>query len=371
MNLSRSLSLSIHHAHLERARPCQLLASEGEGFMSPPVRHSLSLIDLVALVGKISKSKGNAFKVKPGSMGSFVLTSALGHQLLEVLVTLHSAITAPPEISFDPRINLLVAAARERGLPTLRLELVKDMLLRDPWGAANVLNGFIDEVRHTVNGRSFMYQLQRNKDKYATRLREQLAYFKRAATLHPAATVMRLELHSHQDPVHKPRFRQNIVADLHLGSQEWLRQAISAYGEIIVANSWKFDQDMNAGFFVHVVLVIDGPQQSELQSMESSLSESWCAIAGPGSYVQNCKGPAIELEYRGRRTSTWKDSLEDELRDAAIFLVSTDALFAWEFDGKPPANGRGPMPQSVVAKRRAGGLVAIQDQQPSDAFSIR
>lgn len=371
MNLSRSLSRATHFAHLERSRPSQLLANEGEGVVSWPVRHCLSLIDLVAIVGKIGKSTGNSFKVKQGNTGCVVQISALGHQLLDVLTTLHSALTAPPEVSFDPRINLMVAVARERGLPTLRLDLVKDMLLHDPWGTANVLNGFIDEVRHIVNGRSFMHQLQRHKDKYATRLRELSTYFKRAATLHPDATVMRLELHSYQNRLHNPRFVQNIVADLHVWSQEWLRQAISAYGEIIVANSWKLDQEMSAGFFVHVVLVVDGPQPSELQSMVRSLTESWCSIAGAGSYVQNCKGPTIELEYRGRRTDAWNGSLDDELRDAAIFQVNTDELFAWEFNGKPPTSGRGPMPQPVVAKRRAGGLVAKQDQQSSAVFSIR
>jgi hypothetical protein len=369
--LSRSSSLATQRAHLERSRPSRFLANEGEGVTSPSVRNCLSLIDLVALVGKIGKSKGNAFKVKQGSTGSFVQTSALGHQLLEVLVSLDHALTATSEVSFDPRINLMVAAARERGLPTRSVEHVKDMLLRDPWGTANVLNGFMDEMRFNVNSRSFMHQLQRHKDKYATRLRDQLTYFKRVATLHPDATVMRLELHSYQNAFHSPRFVQNIVADLHLASQEWLRQATSAYGEIIVANSWKLDFDNSEGFFAHVVLVVDGPQPSELPLMERSLMESWCAIAGPGSSAQSCKGPAIELEYRGRRTGAWNGSLDDELRDAAIFLVNTDALVAWEYDGKTPANGRGPTPQPGAAKQRGGGLGAIQDKQPPDVSSIR
>lgn len=358
----RSLSLALQHAHLERARPTGLLRHERDGFMSLQVRDVLVLIDLINIVGKIGKSRGNAFKVKHTSTGAVMQISALGHQLLECLPALGLGLAAAPEMCFDPRVDVAVIAARDQGLSVNSVETLRVMLFRDPWPAANVLNGFVDQVRHVGNSRAFMHHMQRHKEKLATQLREATAYFKRVAARHPAATVLRLELRAHPHAGVQWKFLQSSVASLHQAFHDWLRQAQSAYGEIIAGHAWKIDLDGLEGFFVHVALVVDGPQLAELQAMERALGESWRSMAGGASYVLSCKGDAMELQYRGGRPAAWNYSLNEELHDAAIFMAGTDSLFAWDFDGKPLTHGRGRMPQ-LDTVQRSGRLRATAPVQ--------
>lgn len=302
-------------------------------------------MDLLALVGKIGKSKSNAFKVKSTNLGDTVQASALGHHLLECLPGLGIALSAPPEVRFDPRIEVAVTAVRERGPFICNPEALRALMLCDPWTAANVLNGLVDQLRHVVNTRAFIHQLQRHKDKQSTRLRDLVAYFKRVARLHPAATVMRLELRAHRHAGRHGHCLQLCVAGLDQTLREWLRQAESSYGEAIAAHAWKIDHDSAEGFFAHVVLAVDGPQGGEIAGVERNIGETWRSMAGEAGYVLSCKGEGLELEFRGGRHDAWNYSLDEELCDAAIFLAGTDSLFAWNVDGKPPTHGRGRMPQ--------------------------
>jgi hypothetical protein len=368
MKTTRSLSLATHYAQLERARPPGLLARAGDGFMSPRVRADMALMDLANLVTKIGKSKGNAFKVKQQGLAPAVQNSVLGHQILELFPGLAWALEAPREVQFDPRIEIIVGAAKARNLLAYRLDDLSQMPFRDPWMAANLLNGFVDEVRHAANTRAFMHRLQRHKDKHSTRLRDLMSYFKQVSTLYPTADVMRLEPRKRLNTFGDCDFVWRYGADLDLGLADWLRQASSAYGDIIVGYAWKIDYEVGDGFFGHVVLVVDGPQHAEFQGIERALGESWRSIFGPAAYIENCKGPAIELEYRGRRTETWSYALHEELRDAAIFLASTDSLFAWDFDGKASSHGRGQIPRSKVSPRgkRTHGASVSQERPEMD-----
>lgn len=363
----RPFSLALHQAQLERARPSQLLVNQRDGLASQQVFDVQVLIDLINLVEKIGKSKSNAFKVKVTKMGAVVQISALGHQLLEYVPWLGLTLRAASEVRFDPRIDVAAVAARDRGLSVYDVDTLRSMLFCDPWPAVNVLNGFVDQVRHAVNIRAFMHHMQRHKDKHATSLRELTAYFKRVADLHPAASVMRLELRGHPHAGGQHRFLQSSAATLVQALHDWLRQAESAYGKIIVAHAWKVDFDGADGFFAHVALVVDGPQPAEFEVMEGSLAGSWRSMAGGGSYCLSCKGAAMELEYRGGRRDAWNYSLNEELRDAAIFLAGTDSLFAWDFDGKPPTQGRGRMPD---ARQRSGRSAAVREARPAAPLAL-
>jgi len=363
----RPFSLALHQAHLERARPPQLLANERDGLASQQVFDVLVLIDLINLVEKMGKSKSNAFKVKVAKMGAVVQISALGHQLLEYVPWLGMALRAVSEVRFDPRIDVAAVAARDRGLSVYDVNTLRSMLYRDPWPAVNVLNGFVDQVRHAVNTRAFIHHMQRHKDKQATSLRELTAYFKRVADQHPAATVLRLELRGHPQAGGQHRFLQSSAVSLVQALNDWLRQAESAYGKTIVAHAWRIDFDSSEGFFAHIALVVDGPQPTELQAMERSLDASWRSMAGGASYCLTCKGAAVELEYRGGRPDAWNYSLNEELRDAAIFLVGTDSLFAWDFDGKPPTQGRGRMPD---AGQRSGRSPVVREARPAAPLAL-
>lgn len=358
-----STSLALYRAQIERARPSRLLGHEHEGHMSPQVREVLLLMDLLTVVGKIGKSKSNAFKVKSTSLGHAMQASALGHQLLECLPGLGLALSAPPEVRFDPRIEVAVTAARDRGPSICNPEALRAMMLCDPWTAANVLNGFVDQLRHLVNIRAFIHQLQRHKDKQSTGLRDLVGYFKRVAMLHPTATVMRLELRAHQNAGRHGHCLRSCVASLDQTLRDWLRRAESAYGEAIVAHAWKIDLDSAEGFFAHVVLAIDGPQGAEIAGIERSIGETWRSLAGEAAYMLSCKGEGLELEYRGGRHDAWNYSLNEELCDAAIFLAGTDSLFAWDVDGKPPTHGRGRMPQ-FDARHASGRARTVREVQP-------
>lgn len=331
--------------------------------MSPEVQEVLLLMDLLTLVGKIGKSNSRAFKVKRTGLGDAVQVSPLGHQLLECLPGLGLALSAPPEVRFDPRIEVAVTAARERGPSICNPEALRAMMLCDPWTAANVLNGFVDQLRHVVNTRAFIHQLQRHKDKQSSGLRDLMAYFKRVASRHPTANVMRLELRAHRNAGQHGHYARSCIASLDQTLRDWLRQAESTYGAIIVAHAWKIDLDSAEGFFAHVVLAIDGPQAIEIQAIERSIGEAWRSMAGGASYVLSCKGRAMELEYRGGRPEACNHALGEELCDAAIFLAGTDSLFAWDVDGKPPTHGRGRMPL-LDARQRGGRLPTLRVARP-------
>jgi len=331
--------------------------------MSPEVRQVLLLMDLVTLIVKIGKSKSNAFRVRSTSLGEVVQISTLGHQLFECLPGLAVALSAPPEVRFDPRIEVALAAARDRGVTILNLDALRAMMLRDPWTAANVLNGFVDQVRHVVNTRAFIHQLQRHKDRQSTQLRDLVAYFKRIAKFHPTATVLRLELRAHRNADSNSHYLRSCISSLDLTFRDWLRQTQLAYGAAIAAHAWKLDFDSAEGFFVHVAIVIDGPGNTEIQVLERSIGESWRSVAGGASYVLSCKGEGVELEYRGGRCGAWNCSLDEELGDAAIFLAGTDSLFAWDLDCKPQMHGRGLMPQ-FDARRRVRQARALREPPP-------
>lgn len=335
LNTSRPLSRAFQHACIERAWPPRLLAQREYALMSLEVRRDMALADLVGLVVKIGKSKSSAFKVKGSGSGHPIQISNLGYSFLELFAAIGWALCAPPEVRFDPRIEIIVAATRARNLGAFPPDSLKGMMSRDPWAAASVLNGLFDEVRHEVNTRAFMHRLQRHRDKYATRLSDLTTYFKQVAKLHPSATVLQLELRKRANLLREGDLTQRYAVDLSQWLAGWLGSASAAYGEAIVGNAWKIDYDVSDGFFAHIVLVVDGPQPVEIEGMTRALVESWRSMCGPGAYLEDCKGPGIELEYRGRKTNAWSLSLEDELRDVAIFLASTDSLFGWDYGGNP------------------------------------
>ncbi len=123
---------------------------------------------------------------------------------------------------------------------------------------------------------------------------------------------------------------------------------MKTHGKAICGNAWKFEREPDDGYLLHATIIVRDGSKDFVEGMLRSACDIWQPIAGEPGYVLNCNAPDAGLEYRGWNTDEWGSSIREELDKAAVYLISTDALYRWDFGPEYPTAGFGDqLPQSL------------------------
>ena len=309
-----------------------------DAISTPQVQRCFALQELQKTIDSLSKSKGEWFSGRRQNGIDTVVVSKQGHLLLDLLTFL------APDVSqgsfqrrIEPRLQLVLECAGACLPRTPDLRGLLDQFAQNPRYATIVLSGLVVEIRVGLAKSEMDNRVRRHHARDESFFGEMNAYFNDLALKYPDAIVLRQELRRGGEPVslHSPQ----AARDAHELMTSWLEAMKRSHGAAILGHAWRLQCDDFNGFHHHVLLVVKGPTLNDLPKLSRTVAETWIAKAGFNSGVLDCKGPQIDLVYRGRRTACESDTLMQELRDAAVYLSCTDSLVALDFDEQPPLRG--------------------------------
>lgn len=340
---SQPLFLSVAHALMERAYPPHMFENADHAMLWPEVVARRGQIDLAAMVDRLVGTMTDHFSVKRTPSMEPISMSRMGREWLHLMAMVGDDLFKT-ELArvLEPRLELLVRILRERLPPHLSLAQLGQAMLSDPWGWMTTMNGTVALLRDQATRPAHVNACRRYKEREQQRVRELTAYFKPlslavASGNVTSAHVMRLELHR------RPHYRRfdDRFEETHAQFSQWLRNTSERHGRSIGADVWRFDRDESSGLYVHVLLAFNGPMLNELPGIKHRLVDDWIQVAGDGACVVDCKGPRVQLQYRGRCDGAHGDSVATELKDAVTYLARTDAPYLWTFNGELPVVGMG------------------------------
>ncbi len=340
---SQPLFLSVAHALSERAFPPHLFDNADQAMLWPEVVARRGELDLAQMVDRLVGTLADPFTMKRTPSVEPVAMSRLVREWLHLMAQVgDNVLKTEPARTLEPQLALLVSVLRERLPPNLSLTQLLPAMLPDPWGWMSTMNGTVARLRDQATRPAHVNACRRYKEREQQRVRDLTGYLKpqtlaAAAGSVTPAHVMRLEL---QRRPHYRRFDDRFE-ETHQQFQTWLQNVADRHGQSIGADVWRFDRAESSGLHVHVLLVFNGPMLSELPGIKGRLVDDWIEVAGDGAWVVDCKGPHIQLQYRGRCTSEPQDSVAAELKDAVTYLARTDSPYLWQFGGKLPVFGMG------------------------------
>ena len=328
---------------MERAYPPHMFDNADQAMLWPEVVARRGQIDLAAMVDRLVGTMADHFAVKRTPSMEPIGMSRMSREWLHLMAQVgDDLLKTEPARVLEPRLALLVSVLRERLSPHLSLAQLSQAMLSDPWGWMTTINGPVARLRDQATRPAHVNACRRYKEREQSRVRGLTAYFKPlslavASGNLTSAHLMRLELHR------RPHYRRfdDRFEETHAQFSQWLRNTSEHYGRSIGADVWRFDRDESSGLYVHVLLVFNGPMLSELPGIKHRLVDDWIQVAGDGARVVDCKGPRVQLQYRGRCESEPGDSVAGELKDAVTYLARTDSPYVWLFGGKLPVFGMG------------------------------
>ena len=224
----------------------------------------------------------------------------------------------------------------------------QEVMQANPPLAVDTLSGIVEEIRQRSKARAFMLAVQRFEDGIERRFRDTRGYLARLEKAFPSSLMIRLELYyaGELKPTGGDLLAQRYDR-LCEHSAKWLAQAGESLGPALVGDVWKFDFDDTGLVLMHVVLILNGPQISELNHITSMLQDNWTRIVTNAErdlmgISRDCNGRSSPFEFRGTNTrGLGHCSLHHELHPCAVYLARTDFLVRLEFEGKPASFGMG------------------------------
>lgn len=296
--------------------------------LSQPSDIASVLTDLLAVAKKAEQSTSKAPAASVSNETGKLRLTLLGRDLVDSLFNASPLLAVcQPTSHFDPRIEALAESVRRRGLFNLSPQSY-DAMAVPPHQCADVLNGLVDEYRTLATSRGFWRTRARYQDTVDDRLRRVKAYFDLTAKRAPDASVLRLELRI-AEGARGDRVEPFIIASAHW---YWLKAAEKLFNDGIAGQAFKIDYDPTDGLFVHVVLIVEKAPLALKPDHLASLQASWREVTlDDRATLLNCKDAALPLEYRAYTDREWPLCLREELDNAAVYLVSTDSLYRWDF----------------------------------------
>ena len=325
-------------AMLEAAYPPDLIFRAADATSTLPVQRVFALQELLITIDRLCRHKGDWFKVRRQNGTDLLAVSPHGRRLLELL-----AFLAPDAIqgNFQRRIEPRLQLAFECAAASLPLSTDSNALMfrleQNPRGSMSILSGLISQIRDGLAKREIDNRVRRHNARDESFLRDIKAYFKDLATRYPSAIVLRQELRRWS--ALPSLYPTQAARESHELMSFWLESIKRGHKDAIVGHAWRLQGDSYDGIHHHVLLVLDGPSSNDLQELSRSCGTTWAETAGSYARFLDCKGPRVDLMFRGRPAPFSGDTLQQELHDAAVYFSSTDGLVAADFDEQPPQRG--------------------------------
>ncbi|TAK86259.1 MAG: hypothetical protein EPO09_19835 [Aquabacterium sp.] len=345
MKLAYPLSESIRVAMLEAACPPAFMSHSLAAMSTPPIQRCIALQELVKLVDRLGRSKSDVFALRCRNGTESVQFSKPGERLLDLLFLLAADIQLGSRgRRLDPRLHLAFEGAFLYQIPLSLGRIQFDCLIRcEPCKWAAILSGMLDRMRSLMKGKAFVHGLARYRARDTTFMKNLSGYFQKLVAAHPTSEVLRQELYW---PTPQGDFDQRgAAAQVHLAFTRWFEMLRGIYGCAFVGHAWQLQRDTDR-YYLHLLLVVDGPSKAELLALMECARTVWREVAGPGAFVVDCKRAGVQLKFRGFSKGGAGLDLAAELANAVAFFAFADALISYDFDDLPPTRGYKSLPKT-------------------------
>jgi len=333
-----TLRQAAQFAALEAARTPYDLCASLPMCASPSIFRCTAYLDLLGALDRIGTTRSALCHVRRLGVGEFLETSPLGGRFVNSLVhLLVDGEWASGNVRIEPRLRMALGHGAEMlsadwysaGFAALRKSNAQLSAL--------LLSELALRVRSDLATKAQIERTRRHAARNTTFFQDVKAYFKALAAQHPDAIVLRYDLRQQELSLSVSAEQRAKLA--HERMSAWLRAVRKTHGASVAGHVWAFQRDDLNRFRHHVLLVLDGPSEDARSELFASCSAAWTDLCGASAATVDCKGPLVDLRYRGRRTAVQGDSLASELLDAAIYFAFANHLVAPDFDDQPPERG--------------------------------
>lgn len=317
------------------------------------------LMDARELVVSVTRSQVELFRVVTRSGDAVLRPTDLGKRFLDMVV---ESVQARSLLRLDHKLDPLVALLFEEcdrrcismawvgGGPRSTEMLVS---------AADSLNGCVSAIRRKTKRTDFKAKSNRWKEAVKGRFSELTSYFEALANAYPASRVVRIDFSFF--PTIWGVVPPDPAMDDAIAAQ-WralLSHISEGIGSCVVGHAWKRDYGVTRGPVFHLVLVVDGPRELELDALVQGLMRVWTTqITGGQGICFNClstTGSPFSLRGGLAILEFHPAGLENLLHNAAVYLALSDQVLAYDGAGKTARYGQGAWPDSLQGAGYGGG----------------
>lgn len=333
-----------------------------QGYVTPMQTAEWNLVNFLMsareLMLSVTRSQAELFRVTSRSGESVLRSTDVGKRFLHTVTeSVQARALLRPGHQIDPLVALLfnecdsrhVGLAWAGGGPRSPEMLVPSV---------DSLNGCVSAIRRKAQRNDFKAKSKRWRDTISDRFTQMTSYFEAVTNAHPASRIVRLDFgyaSTQWGLVPPDQGFDDSVAD------QWRRllSHIQGLGPCVVGHVWKRDYGVTRGPVFHLVLIVDGPREQELDALVRELMLQWqIQITGGQGISFNCL-PATGSPFSVRGgLAIWEfhpAGLENLLHNAAVYLALSDQVVAYDGAGKTPRYGQGAWPDSLQGAGYGGG----------------
>lgn len=317
------------------------------------------LMEARELTASVTRSQAELFRIASRSGEAALRPTDLGKRFLNTVVeSVHARSLLHPGHKVDPLVALLFEECDRRGIGTAWVgggPRSADMLVP----AADGLNGCVSAIRRRAKRMDFKAKSSRWSEAVKNRFSELTSYFEALTDAYPASRVVRIDFSYW--PTYWGVLPCDQGGDDAIAAQWCALQSCIAdrIGSSLVGHAWKRDYGVTRGPVFHLVLVIDGPREHELDTLVQGLMWDWqTRITGGQGICFNCLSAAgTPFSVRGGLPilEFHPVGLANVLHNAAIYLSLSDYVLSYDGAGRSPRHGNGVLPFSERASGRERG----------------
>jgi hypothetical protein len=300
------------------------------------------------LTARVTRSEAELFRVAARSGQAVLRPTDLGKRFLDTVTeSVHARNMLCPGHKVDPLVALLFDECDRRGVGATWAgggPRSPEMLV----SAADTLNGCVNAIRRKAQRLDFKAKAKRWRESVNGRFNDLMAYFEALADAHPASRVLRIDFGYWPS---QPGFIPFDQAADDFVAAHWralLSHLDKTMGQCVMGHAWKRDYGVTRGPVFHLVLVIDGPREHELDTLARRLMLEWQTRITMGQGVSfNClsaSGSPFSIRGGLAILEFYPVGLANVLHNAAIYLGLSDHVLTYDSAGKTPRHGQGVPP---------------------------
>jgi hypothetical protein len=260
--------------------------------------------------------------------------TAWGRKFIGLLSIAHCMYRRPAFYRFDPHIEALWRAMEGRNVNVYHSPARGGLDTVEPWIDPDIVTAIFQDLGRYLGSAEFWNLKSRHEGSMGRHYSEFKEELVRLNASFPHSRMVRVESGIYQiQGMFLPRLDDRLLS-LTRCLGEWL-ECLSAYiGSAFVAQRWKIDPDSSSSFRAHTVFFINGPADSEIGGIVSTMQQEWVRIAGSSSYCFSPSDMAPHFEYRGMGSAKlYGTPFLDELQGCAVFMAGTDRIVRVESSG--------------------------------------